>query len=869
MSILNDVLRWSEKDLSLWLRDAARRLLFNEKLTPQDYRELYSLLKREKGIAVAEALEVVPLSADHIPADGGTELSVTLQTMGSLQNVNKITPEQTLSFSEKGVTIIYGGNGAGKSGYARVLKHACRARDRGGEILADVTQAPVAGAVPKATFTASVNGETKTFQWASGTVAPSELSCISVFDTSCASAYLVEGEAAYLPRGLDIVENLANKVVPEVSALLNDEIDKVDTSQGLLAGFDKATEVGKVLVGFGEKTNRDEVSRLGSLSVEEANRISELDIAIAEPDPILKCQSIKISAAHVKSLAKSIKDKEKYTARKALEKLQHMVKEVSDSKLGVELAAKELRSQDELLPGTGESVWKELFMAARKYSTEVAYVGHEFPYEKVDASCVLCQQPIAQAFDRMHRFNKFINENATKLATEKQGVLDKALDTIERSNLDFGFNDVLRVELEGAPAELIVGLELYQEQLNNYRAWMINAARLDDWANKPDLIDSPVAELRRIAASKLWSARVYKKASEPNKLQRLTLELAELKARQGLSAILEAVLALHDRILYRSKLESCKVDLNPRALSAKSKDIAGRIITDSLRKSLDEEFVRLGVGHIKTKLKERVERGKVKFTLLLDLPAAKKIELILSEGEQRAVSLGAFLAELKLSDHGGGIIFDDPVSSLDHVRRRRVAKRLVEEANLRQVIVLTHDIAFLSEIIDSLTDHPGIPHVVHHLEWVGDGAGVVKQGLPWDKTGYKERVRLLQARAKKMAPWPMYPGDDLVNDVRLMYSDIRATIERVVEDVVLNGIVTRFSDMVGVGNLHKITGLRKQDADDIVALWKKCHRVTGAHHQAVNKEIPVAGLDEINADITSIQTLADNVVKYRAKPAEA
>lgn len=143
---------------------------------------------------------------------------------------------------------------------------------------------------------------------------------------------------------------------------------------------------------------------------------------------------------------------------------------------------------------------------------------------------------------------------------------------------------------------------------------------------------------------------------------------------------------------------------------------------------------------------------------------------------------------------------------------------------------------------------------------------MIKQGLPWDKTGYKERVAVLQARAKNMAPWPIYPNDELVGEVRLIYSDIRATVERVVEDVVLNGIVTRFSDMVGVGNLHKITGLRKEDADQIVSLWKKCHRITGAHHQPPSKEIPVEGLEEIISDIDSILTMAKNVVSYRAKP---
>jgi hypothetical protein len=41
-----------------------------------------------------------------------------------------------------------------------------------------------------------------------------------------------------------------------------------------------------------------------------------------------------------------------------------------------------------------------------------------------------------------------------------------------------------------------------------------------------------------------------------------------------------------------------------------------------------------------------------------------------------------------------GIVFDDPVSSLDHMRREQIARRLAREAKVRQVNVFTHDLAF-------------------------------------------------------------------------------------------------------------------------------------------------------------------------------
>ena len=39
-------------------------------------------------------------------------------------------------------------------------------------------------------------------------------------------------------------------------------------------------------------------------------------------------------------------------------------------------------------------------------------------------------------------------------------------------------------------------------------------------------------------------------------------------------------------------------------------------------------------------------------------------------------------------------IFDDPVTSMDHVRKESIAQRLVTEADRRQVVVFTHDIMF-------------------------------------------------------------------------------------------------------------------------------------------------------------------------------
>jgi len=71
---------------------------------------------------------------------------------------------------------------------------------------------------------------------------------------------------------------------------------------------------------------------------------------------------------------------------------------------------------------------------------------------------------------------------------------------------------------------------------------------------------------------------------------------------------------------------------------------------------------------------------------------------VLSEGERTALGLAAFFTEAGLDAPNSAIILDDPVNSLDHVRRSLVAARLAIFAETRQVIVFTHDVAFVSDL---------------------------------------------------------------------------------------------------------------------------------------------------------------------------
>ena len=130
MSILQDILSWAQ-GLPAWQSDAIARLFAKQTLSQPDLDDLHALLKTEHGIPDPKGRVASKLNADQVPAASAAIAHVELLAMKNLRHVNAIAQDQRLTFGAKGLTIIYGDNGSGKSGYSRVLKRACRARDQG------------------------------------------------------------------------------------------------------------------------------------------------------------------------------------------------------------------------------------------------------------------------------------------------------------------------------------------------------------------------------------------------------------------------------------------------------------------------------------------------------------------------------------------------------------------------------------------------------------------------------------------------------------------------------------------------------------------------------------------------------------------
>lgn len=632
--------------------------------------------------------------------------------------------------------------------------------------------------------------------------------------------------------------------------------------------LESETKVGKVIEGLSVNSDSNAIKALGTLGEEETKRLGELERSLKEADPLSKAKEARLSATRLRAYGERLSKALAWVSVESVEKLKQLAVERAAAEAAEASAADALRAGEELLPGTGDQVWKLLFEAARRYSTEIAYPDDKFPPSSGGVVCPLCQQELGYSgTQRLKRFDEYIKNDVAHAADAARMKVNTAKGKIEAANLQIGADEALRFELDELDPALLDRINEYQTNLDDRRNAMLECLESPNWSEVPLLIDSPRGRVRDLAARRFVECRTLVRAGDADKRNELEKELSELSARHSLAKSLKAVLDLLDRMKRKTALEKCRPSLRTRPISDKSKEFATVAITEELKKSLDREFNALGVGHIKTKLKERSVRGKIFHQLLLDLPTANKIDEILSEGEQRAVALGSFLAEVALVNHSCGIVFDDPVSSLDHWRRRDVARRLVEEAKIRQVIVFTHDTSFLGQLCDEI-EAAEIPNSKSFLEWQGGAPGCVNYGLPWDHQGYKARINALeQAHSKLAKAWPPYPGEDESNQIRHEYDRLRATLERVIQDVVFNGVVKRYRDWIRVDSLEDVVGFARPEYLAIEKLHKRSCQIVTAHDQSSAKAAAVPTATDLGNDIAALKAVVDTI-KARRKAAK-
>jgi hypothetical protein len=788
-NVVADIVSWSTA-LPLWQQDGLRRVIEKSTLAADDLAELTELCKKEHSLSDTE-VEASPLRLEALPHGPATTQAVTLTAISNTKHVNALDSTQTLAFADHGLTILFGYNGSGKSGYGRILRRACRAREKGPAILSNVLDGASAGPAA-ASITYALDGvEQPPAQWVDGQSAVHALAAISFFDSHCATTYVGgKHDIAFTPLGLDLLPKLA-AACKDVQTQLDKERKAVADIrpfflQSPIASSD--TAVGKFLKALTHEASIERLEQLASLTAADKQRQEQL-LSLLAHDARKHALDIRDRIRRLDSLKDAMARAAEALSSPSIAALKALAGDYHTKRTAAEAAA-HARFAGDPLPGIGEAAWQELWEAARRYSL-LAYPNQRYPVvDDENSVCVLCQQPLGNdARDRLTRFETFVADDTATSAAKAKAALSEAFQQLD-----------LLGSRDAALREQLMALRLVDENaakdVRNTLALLIRQWRAITRAHQSGTLAFPgtvhayhiAPKLQRIIAVLSDQAAELERTADDAQRKTLESELAELKARDWLATVLGDVKEHVTRLDEVHKFSTCIESTKTTSHTTKSKALAKAHVTDRLRDAFASELQHVlpGIRRFNVELTAVAgEFGSSYYRIQLVGASKAKIDLVVSEGEHRCIALAGFLAELATESIPSAIVFDDPVTSLDHLWRECFAKRIVAEAARRQVIVFTHDIVFLHELRD-LAKRNKIPNHVCWVQAQKSSCGHVSDELPWIGKGILERIDALEKDSKAANVY--FNGHDdeqYERAIASIYGRLRASVEKGVEECFL------------------------------------------------------------------------------------
>jgi energy-coupling factor transporter ATP-binding protein EcfA2 len=876
VATIDDVITWAN-GLPAWQGDAVRRLLLagEQPLTPQDYSEILAFAKAELKLAPPpENAKPVPPAAGKFSGAPATKVAVKLLSIADVRNVNIIKSGQTQPFAENGVTVVYGNNASGKSGYSRILKLACQARDKDERILPDVFAAASTG-TPTATLRIKQDVNLRDIVWSQGGAADPVLTNITVFDGRCARVITDDrNEISYLPYGSEVFQKTAELVL-RVKTELEAEIAQlvpIQDSAGLpatpsslfLESLSEITE-DKAIEAATAWTPQDE---LELPKQEELARASDATKATHE---VARLDKIKGRVNDAAATATGLVGE---CATLTNEAIEQALAELTAAQLAHASAVAE-RQTPEPLPGVASTnEWEILYRAAKKYSEEVAYPGEPFP-KTTDAVCVLCQQPLGEeAVARFARFKKFMEDATSALLAAKRGALESirkkmenlvplsgaALESVcdELASLDVKATEALRNCHAGVSARKAAALVLLKEGETPE-----NVALLPPWPASPDAL------LQRVAQTLTQNAANIANAAKPEEYRKLIAKVAELKSRHALSLRKPDIRAFVAKAKRNADLRRVAASLRTQEITRQGTTLIRKNLTPELVNAFNDELIALGATRVPISVKPSGASGETAHEMLLkgaNAPGKVRTSQILSEGEARVIAIAGFLAELKLAPHANGIVLDDPVSSLDHVFTGKIAARLAREGLTRQVIIYTHNIAFLMELDDACAAlaKAGTPVglAVHTLRRDGKSAGITTDGAPWYALKVKQRAQYLEERLAKIRPLYQSNPTEYNEGAAQLYGLLREAWESCIEDDLFYNVVCRYRNSVQTLKLIEVM-IEDPDIHEIDLHMSKASTWMTGHDKSKALSDDRPGPVELVADINALRAFSKKLIDRR------
>lgn len=819
--------------------------------TPIDDRFIEELAEQcEKDVLASKPASSAPRSTSSVEA--GEAPHVHLVSVENVIGIDDLAPGQSLKFSPDGLTIVYGDNGSGKSGYGRILRQVCLARGSAVTLRGNVFKA--SGTLEAEVVFHDGTAEQRT-KVGSTPPSPGPLRHVSVFDTGAAHGLVGEqNDAAFRPFGLDLLD-LFTKAVDAVKARLDAKIQALATPHLQTDRFSDATKAGKVAKELGRLAPAALEEALKPLTEEQENRRTSVRDILTQAkanDPQKVAQAYDAKAERIEAMNGRLRkviagvSKETVTAYAKLKSLLREAEEAAE-------AAREAAFSGEPLREVGAGAWRAMWDAARSYAA-VAGAGNPLDSAVAGDKCVLCAQPLDQsAADRVKAFETFVKGELQTTVARLKKQAKESKDAFDRLPINAEGDDALIRELQPDHPDLAeIARTIFKDGgAIAGKADEYGEEELASFAAAPDIppgLSALPEELRKKATELRGSA-------DAASLAKLGEELAELDEQDLLFKSADLARKEAARLRKLKSLDAAKRSVSTRQASELSKTLTTRYVSEALCARFVEEVGDLGLTRLNVSLAPvGAQKGRLFHKISFSANPSAPLGDVLSEGEFRCLALAAFLAEV-----GGGksgILFDDPVSSLDHKWRQRIAERLVREAKTRQVVVFTHDIAFAFLLKDAAAaPHHNIVPIERCIERRGGAqAGFCRDSAPWAGLKTTSRIGVLRNDLVGIKKRFRDGDSDYERVIRDWYGRLRESWERSIEECLLNDAVRRFSHAVETNRLKKaLTKIKPGDWAEIEKGMTRASSAFRGHDGSPELNPPIPTPEEAERDLEEFE----------------
>ena len=778
-----------------WQQQAAEILLASGGASDADIGVLAERLKSPEGQQVTDHRTFTVIGSD-----AESTSALRLVEIGEITGIENLNPRSPLAFGEGNLSVIYGHNGSGKSGYTRLLKKIC-GKPRAIELKANVFQEPPA--VRRCRISYRLGQEARQSEWLASAEPISELRQVDIFDTDEAVFYLKEETAvAYVPPAVALFEALAN-VCDRIKDRLDAERSALVSALPALPQEYVATTAGATYRALSPQMTDTDVEQLTRWSEKDEQAVEALSLRLSTVDPSALVRSKRSHKVQVDELITNLRG-----AVSAYSEASMLVIRLArgEAQLKRRVATEGAEIGSARLDGVGSDTWRAMWEAARAYS-QLAYPGRDYPASKDGDRCVLCHQELdAQAKARLGELETFVQGALEREAGAAEARYRELLDALPIALTA----DQITLRCQAAALDE----ESLARRLNQY--WGQIAKSREALITHESAATALLVEMPEEAVS-LLEARSHALSQEAEQHERdaqgfdraqASRDKLALEAHRWMSQQADAIRAEVARLREIAQYEEWKRLADSRGTSRKAGEIAARVITQAFVDRFNRELAALGASRIKVELvKTRTDHGRVLHKLRLHgaHSGVAVPEGVLSEGERRIVGLAAFLANVADQPQPAPFVFDDPISSLDHEFEWHVATRLAALAQTRQVLVFTHRLSLYGAMDDAAKksgEDWKKKHLVKHcIEAFSGAAGHPADQAAWNANTTKANNILIDRlnAAKKAAE---AGGAEAYRQLAQgICSEFRKLLERTVEDALLNGIVKRHRRSVTTENL--------------------------------------------------------------------